>query len=129
MRTIPKKRSVLILEDYDTIRSIIGRNLAQQGYNLISTGSIRDAIPVAREELPQLIIFDVNMTMVEEPMVTLAQLHSILPHTKIIVINGKLPIKEEKFLSTGAFKVIHRSGNTIEFEKIFNDIVQTETHG
>src|SRR5665811_1534349 len=49
---------MLILEDFDEIRAFLSRHFTQQGYDVFSSATLRDAIAIAWEEAPHIIIVD-----------------------------------------------------------------------
>jgi two-component system alkaline phosphatase synthesis response regulator PhoP len=53
--------TILIVDDEVDILDFVGYNLRKEGYKVLTANNGRDAINVAREKLPQLIILDVMM--------------------------------------------------------------------
>jgi two-component system alkaline phosphatase synthesis response regulator PhoP len=61
-RTMKKKDiKILLVDDEPDILEIIGYNLSQEGYQIITASNGKDAITKAKKGLPQLIIMDVMM--------------------------------------------------------------------
>ena len=60
---IMKKKDIriLLVDDEADILEIVGYNLAQEGYQIITATNGREAVAKAKKELPQLIIMDVMM--------------------------------------------------------------------
>ena len=58
-----KKRNtkILLVDDEPDILEIVGYNLAQEGYQIVTAVNGKDAIEKARTEIPSLIIMDVMM--------------------------------------------------------------------
>src|SRR6187431_103563 len=58
-----KKRNtkILLVDDEPDILEIVGYNLAQEGYQIVTAVNGKDAIEKARKEIPSLIIMDVMM--------------------------------------------------------------------
>ncbi len=52
---------ILLVDDEPDILEIIGYNLSQEGYNIITANNGKEAVVKAKKELPQLIIMDVMM--------------------------------------------------------------------
>ena len=52
---------ILLVDDDADILEIVGYNLSQEGYNVVTASNGKEAIQVAKRELPQLIIMDVMM--------------------------------------------------------------------
>jgi two-component system, OmpR family, alkaline phosphatase synthesis response regulator PhoP len=55
------KYLILIVDDEDDILEFVGYNLRQEGYRVISATNGADALRIAREQLPHLILLDVMM--------------------------------------------------------------------
>ena len=56
-----KDIKILLVDDEQDILEIVGYNLTQEGYQIVTASNGREAIQVAKKELPQLIIMDVMM--------------------------------------------------------------------
>lgn len=56
-----KDIKILLVDDEQDILEIVGYNLTQEGYQIVTAANGREAIQVAKKELPQLIIMDVMM--------------------------------------------------------------------
>ena len=56
-----KDIKILLVDDEPDILEIIGYNLAQEGYQIVTAKNGKEAILKAKKELPQLIIMDVMM--------------------------------------------------------------------
>jgi two-component system cell cycle response regulator len=60
--TMPK---VLIVDDSATIRRILGRALAEDGYRIEEAGDGREAIERCRAEAPDLVLLDIDMPVLD----------------------------------------------------------------
>ncbi|MBL0013938.1 MAG: response regulator transcription factor [Flavobacterium sp.] len=56
-----KDIKILLVDDEQDILEIVGYNLAQEGYQIVTASNGKEAITKAKKELPQLIIMDVMM--------------------------------------------------------------------
>jgi two-component system alkaline phosphatase synthesis response regulator PhoP len=56
-----KKIKILLVDDEQDILEIVGYNLSQEGYQIVTASNGKEAIAKAKKELPQLIIMDVMM--------------------------------------------------------------------
>ena len=56
-----KEIKIVLVDDEPDILEIVGYNLAQEGYTIITATNGKEAIAVAKKELPKLIIMDVMM--------------------------------------------------------------------
>lgn len=57
--------SVLIVDDSRAIRQILGRSLLAAGYRVLQAGNGREGVDVARAELPDLILLDIDMPVLD----------------------------------------------------------------
>ncbi len=56
-----KDIKILLVDDEQDILEIVGYNLTQEGYSIVTASNGREAVAKAKKELPQLIIMDVMM--------------------------------------------------------------------
>ncbi|MGC4040607.1 MAG: response regulator transcription factor [Flavobacterium sp.] len=56
-----KDIKILLVDDEQDILEIVGYNLSQEGYQIVTANNGKEAITKAKKELPQLIIMDVMM--------------------------------------------------------------------
>ena len=56
-----KDIKILLVDDEQDILEIVGYNLSQEGYQIVTASNGKEAISKAKKELPQLIIMDVMM--------------------------------------------------------------------
>lgn len=56
-----KDIKILLVDDEQDILEIVGYNLSQEGYQIVTASNGKEAITKAKKELPQLIIMDVMM--------------------------------------------------------------------
>jgi two-component system, OmpR family, alkaline phosphatase synthesis response regulator PhoP len=56
-----KEIKILLVDDEQDILEIVGYNLSQEGYKVVTASNGKEAIAVAKKEIPQLIIMDVMM--------------------------------------------------------------------
>lgn len=56
-----KDIKILLVDDEQDIIEIVGYNLSQEGYQIVTAANGKEAIAKAKKELPQLIIMDVMM--------------------------------------------------------------------
>ena len=54
-----KNTKILLVDDEPDILEIVGYNLAQEGYQIVTASNGKEAIAKAKKELPDLIIMDV----------------------------------------------------------------------
>src|SRR5690606_4484651 len=54
-------KKILLVEDDDTLRTTLAYNLQKEDYTVVQTGDGADALSLAREEDPDLIVLDVML--------------------------------------------------------------------
>lgn len=52
---------ILLVDDEPDILEIVGYNLKQEGYNILTASNGKEAVEIAKKEIPQMIILDVMM--------------------------------------------------------------------
>ncbi len=100
--------TLLIVEDYDVIRSILSKLCLENHYTIISTGNVKEALIALKKDHPKIIIFDVNMKTVKDPIGAITSLRSSHPSSTIIAVDGINAFKEQQLLLQGTDKVLHR---------------------
>ena len=60
-----KEIKILLVDDEPDILEIVGYNLSQEGYKIVTATNGKDAITVAKKEVPHLIIMDVMMPVMD----------------------------------------------------------------
>jgi DNA-binding response OmpR family regulator len=60
-RTKTRMKTILLVEDDDTLRKTLAYNLSQEDYKVIQTGDGAEALTLAREHSPDLIVLDVML--------------------------------------------------------------------
>ncbi len=82
-------RTILVVEDDDTVRDLVREILSQQGHNILTARNGGDALQLARqyEGHIDLLITDMVMRRIDGMMLA-KKLHSLLPHIKIMFMSG-----------------------------------------
>lgn len=94
--------SLLIVEEYDKIRTLYANFFEKNNYRVYSTVRIQDAAAIAHSVLPNTIFIDFNLVR-ERVLEIIEKLHQIVPGATIIVF-GTSDSEEMKstILSHGA---------------------------
>src|SRR2546429_8358253 len=93
------RQSILIVDDYDLIRTYLPRILQAAGYEVFEASNGRQAIKWLRENAADLVITDLIMPE-QEGLETIQFLRSERPNLKIIAMSGTaegqyLPVAEK----------------------------------
>ena len=109
-----KKKVLMIVEDFDFIRNLVGRYFQIDGYEVISAGNMQEAMAIGQWEQPAVVIVDFDMAT-NDPYVIVSILHNILPLSEIIMVNGR-----SRHCNIDEAKV---AGANIILERLFNPSV------
>jgi len=77
-------KTILIVDDDDFFRDRLGRAFLRRGYNVFQAGNFDEAVPLLKEHLPQLAVFDLKMpgknglVLVEEAIGINANMHIVV---------------------------------------------------
>jgi CheY-like chemotaxis protein len=59
------KQSILVVDDYDEFRKLLRIRLEQRGYLVLEAADGQEAVEVAKRELPDLILMDFNLPILD----------------------------------------------------------------
>jgi two-component system cell cycle response regulator DivK len=65
MQTQKLKQSILVVDDYDEFRKLLRMRLEQRGYLVLEAADGQEAVEVAERELPDLILMDFNLPVLD----------------------------------------------------------------
>jgi CheY-like chemotaxis protein len=112
------KKVLMIVEDYDFIRNVVGRYFQNDGYEIISAGNMKEAMAIAERELPKVVIVDFDMRS-NDPNLIISILHNLLPFSQIVLVNGRNNrCNKEEALLAGADRILERIFDPLELEMI-----------
>lgn len=55
------EKTVLVADDAPPVRNVLKRNLVKKGFNVLTAGNGAEALSLARQHRPDLILLDLNM--------------------------------------------------------------------
>ena len=108
------QNKVLVVEDDTNQRLLYEEELREEGYEVISAGDGREALQVARDSNPDLVILDINMPAMDG-LDALSQLLEINPSLPII-INTAYPGYQDSFTTWSADAYIVKSSDLTELK-------------
>ena len=82
-------KTILHLDDEDSIRQIVAEALTGEGYRVLSAGTPGEALMIARSEALDLIISDLQLDEADG-LKTVARLLELRPGTPVILLTGVL---------------------------------------
>jgi len=107
-------KTVLVADDELGIRKLYQRELAREGYNVLFASNAQDAIQLARENTPDLVIMDIRMPGMDgiEAMGRILEENNEVP----IVINTAYTSYKDSFLSWAADAYVTKSSDLTELK-------------
>lgn len=99
----PFMRKILIVDDDDTLRKTLQTVFTLKGYQVVEAGNGRTAVEMARKELPDIVVSDIDLPGADgiEVLKTL-RADSRTAHIPIILITGRAQTQEREGMETGA---------------------------
>lgn len=101
---------ILIIDDDSAIRTSLGFMLKRAGYDVVTATGPKEAVEVARRDMLQLILMDMNFSLStsgEEGLVLLQQIKLFQPHTPVILMTAWGSIElAVKGMRAGAFDFV-----------------------
>jgi two-component system nitrogen regulation response regulator NtrX len=102
------RKSILIVDDEESIRQTLGGILADEGYEVLTAGSGEDALKIIEEELPNLVLLDIWLPGMDGIEV-LKVIRSNYPQIRVVMISGHGTIETAvKATKLGAFDFIEK---------------------
>jgi CheY-like chemotaxis protein len=90
---------VLVVDDSATIRAVLGKMLAQDGYEVLKAGDGESALALARSERPALVFLDIVLPGMSgfEVLRTLRR-EAATQHVPIVMISGNVQATEQFYV-------------------------------
>ena len=105
---------VLVVEDDTNQRLLYEEELREEGYEVVSAGDGREALQVARDSNPDLVVLDINMPAMDG-LDALSQLLEINPSLPVI-INTAYPGYQDSFTTWSADAYVVKSSDLTELK-------------
>ncbi|MBW1783693.1 MAG: response regulator [Deltaproteobacteria bacterium] len=84
---VSKKTKILIVDDEESIRSLLSISLSYKGFEVFTAEDGKKAIEIFRRESPPIVITDIKMPGIDG-MALLRNIRHLDPDTRVIVITG-----------------------------------------
>jgi ActR/RegA family two-component response regulator len=121
---ITPKTVLLILENFDEIRAFLVRHFDQKEYEVYSSATLRDALVLAWEESPKVMLIDYDLRG-ETALHAIQRLHFALPNSYIVLIGGPQTQEvTEQAILAGASKVLSKAYSISEMDYIVGNVAQ-----
>ena len=97
------KANILVVDDQDSIRHFVGRALEDEGYQIRSAGSVREARAAIEQDMPDLALLDLKLPD-GSGLELLREIKKVQPEVTVILMTafGELETAVEA-MSAGAF--------------------------
>jgi len=98
-------KSILVVDDRSEVRELLERTLARADYKIVGTGSGQEALAIARDETPDLIIMDIGMPGAVDGIeaTRILKSHPMTRSAKVIVLTGRGDARDpEEAIKAGA---------------------------
>jgi len=107
-------KTVLVADDEVSIRKLYQRELSREGYNVLFAANAQEAIRMARENNPDLVIMDIRMPGMDgiEAMGRILEERNELP----VVLNTAYSCYKDSFLSWSADAYVTKSSDLTELK-------------
>jgi CheY-like chemotaxis protein len=118
-------KTVLVVDDSKFFRTATERTLARAGYSVITATDGEEALRVAREKIPSLILLDMLLPGADGPSV-LRRLKED-PATKkipVLVLSSLSQRNEEKLVADGAAAFLEKDRLVKDFHPLLESIAQ-----
>ncbi|MDP4221292.1 MAG: response regulator [Bacteroidota bacterium] len=112
------QKTLMIVEDFDFIRSLVGKHFQTDGYDIISAGNMQEAMNLGQQEQPNVVIVDFDMTS-NDPYLIISILHNILPMSQIVLMNGRSRhCDTDEAKTAGVDKILDRTYDPVVLEEV-----------
>jgi CheY-like chemotaxis protein len=114
---------ILIVDDDQDIRHLLGHRLKAQGYETVFAGDAISAVNQARTERPDLILLDLSLPA-GDGYVVMERLRAMpaLEGIPVIVVSARDPLsQEERFAQSGADAFFRKP---FDYEELMNAILR-----
>jgi DNA-binding NtrC family response regulator len=97
---------VLLVDDDDAFRTVMGRELARAGFGILTAATGGDALRVAAERQPPVVVLDLNLPDITGLQV-LERLRAVCPSTEVLMLTGQGSIDAAiQSIRSGAFDYV-----------------------
>ena len=111
--TDEQKHQILVVDDSEDMRALIGRLLEKAGYRVVVAGDGQTSLTQAKLHHPDLILMDLSLPDIDgwEAVAHLRKMHEFLT-TPIIAVTAHVSPSEEKRLISGSHLIIRSCSKT-----------------
>jgi len=119
-------QTVLVVEDSKLLRINSERILKKAGYLVVTAVDGMEALTIARESRPDLILLDMMLPKLDGPSVLQAlKADPATAQIPVVVVTGLSPKNEERLLKAGAAAFVEKGSLLSNEESLLNTIKKT----
>ena len=118
---------ILLVEDDINQRALFQEELADEGYTVITAGDGREALSMASDHHPDLVVMDVNMPVMDG-LDTMSRLLEVDRHVPV-VIHTAYAAYRESFSSWSADAYVVKSSDLSELKQTVRDLLGKRGNG
>lgn len=118
---------ILLVEDDINQRALFQEELADEGYTVITASDGREALSMATDHKPDLVVMDVNMPVMDG-LDTMSRLLEVDRHVPV-VIHTAYAAYRESFSSWSADAYVVKSSDLSELKKTVRDLLGQREDG
>lgn len=107
---------ILILEDFDEIRSLLSGYFARRGCEVFSSATLRDALAIAWQETPNIILIDHGLRN-DTALHAIAWLHEGFPESRIVLIGANSYEMKNRAIMAGASSVMEPEFTNFDLDR------------
>lgn len=117
-------KTVLVADDEVSIRKLYQKELSREGYSVLLASNAQEAIQLARDAAPDLVILDIRMPGMDgiEAMGRILEEDNQIP----IVINTAYSSYKESFLSWSADAYVTKSSDLAELKETVKNVLASK---
>jgi len=119
--------TVLIVEDDPNQRALYHEELSDEGYQVLAAADGREALSLAREQRPDLVVLDINMPGMDglDTLSHLLEINSRLP----VVIHTAYASYQESFTSWSAGAYLVKKSDLTEMKQVVKRLLEEKAAG
>ena len=118
----PKKATLLIVDDEENLRKLYEETFIAEGYNVILADNGEDAIRMAKEHLPNIVIMDIRMpgmdglNAMREIFRTISEI--------MVVLNSSYTHYKNNFMSWATDAYVVKDKDLTELKKVVAELIE-----
>jgi DNA-binding NtrC family response regulator len=119
--------SLLLVDDEEAIRKLVGKELVHAGYEVTTAGSLGEARDALRERVFHLALLDVRMAD-GNGLDLLAEIKEAAPATEVVMLTGRATVEEAiRAMKSGALDFLTKPFKLEELEAVLEKALQKQT--